>query len=576
MCVGLKFSSTPADRTCGMGVGSQGGGEPACAEPTTGLGRTPRRQGVAHNLFLRSGARWLALLAAVTPAAWLAWTERDMPHFGRYHDDAVYFVSAKSLAEGQGYRLPSFPGSPWQTKYPPLYPAYLSAVWKLDAGFPGNLSLAMACTWIFLPLFLWLAGKEWQAMGLAPPVASALVVLVAFNPFVVLASVSLLSDIPFAAVMMGVLLLLRRETPGAVALAGVLATAAYLTRSSAVVLLATVPLWFLWRRKPRLALLFTGMLLPVVLAWSAWVSAHLPTGRDAATLYYFDYLGYHLNDLRLSDLPLLVWKNADSVLTAIGGTVVYGFEGWAGAHCKRLLGLAAIAGVVRMTRRNGVSHSHLFAAAYVALLVVWNFKPNVRLLLPATPFLLGGLATELGHLARLLRGAWRVSTANRAVAAVFAMAALTLGAAAAYSNLHYNFVRWPRSFAAYRAQNEQERAVFTWIARYLPPDARILASPDIPLYLHTGRQACRLPLDLKPYYRDDEKAYVRPAYQMAEFAQAQGLGYLLATPGDFELALPSSERDQIHAHLRRLPALYDRGGITLYATPTGRAAADEP
>ncbi len=497
-----------------------------------------------------------------------------MPHFGRYHDDAVYFVSAKSLAEGQGYRLPSFPGSPWQTKYPPLYPACLSAVWKMDSGFPGNLSLAMACTWISLPLFLWLAWTEWRALGLAPTVASALVVLAGFNPFVVLASISLLADLPFAALIMGVLLLLRRETPGAVACAGLLAAAAYLTKSSAVVLLATVPWWFFWRRKPRLALVFTSILLPVVAAWSAWVSAHLPAGRDAATLYYFDYLGYHLNDLRLSDLPLLVWKNADSVLTAIGGTVVYGFEGWAGTHLKRLLGLAAIAGVVRMTRRNGVSHSHWFAAAYLALLVVWNFKPNVRLLLPATPLLLAGLATELGHLAGLLRDAWRVSVANRAVAAALAAAAFTLGTATIYSNLHYNFVRWPRSFAAYRAQNEQERAAFAWIARHLPPDARILASPDIPLYLHTGRQACRLPLDLKPYYRDDEEAYVRPAYQMAEFARAQGLGYLLATPGDFELALPPSERDKIHAGLRRLPALYDRGGVTLYATPTGRPASD--
>jgi len=558
-----------------MEPGSYRGGGSTCVDPAAGAGQTAVRQSGARSVFdFWSTARWVALLVAVTPAAWLAWTGRDMPHFGRYHDDAVYFVSAKSLAQGEGYRLPSFPGSPWQTKYPPLYPAYLSAVWKLDSGFPENLPLALACTWIFLPLFLWLAWKEWQALGLAPPVASALVVLVGFNPFVVLASVSLLTDLPFAALMMGVLLLLRRESAGAVALGGILAAAAYLTRSSAVVLLATAPLWFCWRRKPRLALLFSGMLLPVVVAWSAWVSAHLPAGRDAATLYYFDYLGYHLNGLRLSDLPLLVWKNADSVLSAIGGAVVYGFEGWAGTHLKRLLGLAAIAGVARMTRRNGVSHSHLFAAAHLALLVVWNFKPNVRLLLPAAPVLLAGLAAEVGHLAGLLRSAWRASPANRAVAAVFAVSALTLGAAAVSSNLHYNFVRWPRAFAAYRAQNEQERAAFAWIARHLPPDARILASPDIPLYLHTGRQACRLPLDLKPYYRDDEEGYVRPAYQMAEFARAQGLGYLLATPGDFELALPPSERDKIHAHLRRLPALYDRGGITLYVTPTGRAAGD--
>ena len=38
---------------------------------------------------------------AIAPAAYLAWTLRAMPHLGFYHDDSIYWVSAKSLADAQ-------------------------------------------------------------------------------------------------------------------------------------------------------------------------------------------------------------------------------------------------------------------------------------------------------------------------------------------------------------------------------------------------------------------------------------------------------------------------------------------
>src|SRR5580658_5718786 len=93
-------------------------------------------------------------LAALAPSAYLAWTLRSMPHLGFYHDDSLYWVSAHSLATGDGYRIQSLPGEPYQTKYPPLYPALLAAVWKLNPHFPANLPLATLVAWLMLPLFL--------------------------------------------------------------------------------------------------------------------------------------------------------------------------------------------------------------------------------------------------------------------------------------------------------------------------------------------------------------------------------------------------------------------------------------
>jgi hypothetical protein len=58
---------------------------------------------------------------------------------GVYHDDGIYLSTAKSIADGTGYRLINIPYSPFQTKYPFLYPAILAIVWKFYPSFPDNL-----------------------------------------------------------------------------------------------------------------------------------------------------------------------------------------------------------------------------------------------------------------------------------------------------------------------------------------------------------------------------------------------------------------------------------------------------
>src|SRR5438046_7882165 len=58
---------------------------------------------------------------------------------GLHHDDAVYAITARALADGHGYRLTNLPGEPPQTKYPPVLPGLLAATWNLVPDFPANL-----------------------------------------------------------------------------------------------------------------------------------------------------------------------------------------------------------------------------------------------------------------------------------------------------------------------------------------------------------------------------------------------------------------------------------------------------
>ena len=73
--------------------------------------------------------------------------------FAGWRDDSIYLCTAKSLAEGRGFRHMETPGSPFETKYPPLYPATLALVFMLGGEFPKNMPLfflpgAFALIWL--------------------------------------------------------------------------------------------------------------------------------------------------------------------------------------------------------------------------------------------------------------------------------------------------------------------------------------------------------------------------------------------------------------------------------------------
>ena len=92
----------------------------------------------------------LIVLPVILAAHLLLVLELHPTHlFGLQQDDALYFSSAKALAEGRGYILPSLPGAPAATKYPILYAWVLSWVWRVNPNFPANLPLAIGLSYFF-------------------------------------------------------------------------------------------------------------------------------------------------------------------------------------------------------------------------------------------------------------------------------------------------------------------------------------------------------------------------------------------------------------------------------------------
>ena len=191
---------------------------------------------------------------ALAPSAYLAWTLRAMPHLGFYHDDSIYWVSAKSLAEGHEYRIDSLPGQPYQTKYPPLYPALLAGIWKINPNFPANLPLATLFAWLLLPVYLAMVWVFLRYYGFSWRDQCVLVLVAGLSPVAAMFSFSLMPELLFTALLLASVLLAERAlsdgTPRWLpVLAGVCGALAYLTKSAAGPLLLTAPLYFVWRKQ---------------------------------------------------------------------------------------------------------------------------------------------------------------------------------------------------------------------------------------------------------------------------------------------------------------------------------------
>ena len=187
-----------------------------------------------------------------------------MPDFGRLHDDALMFVTAQGIAQGHGYRISSLPENPYQTKYPPLYPAYLSLVWMLNPNFPDNLATATLFTWPWLVVCLVLAWAMYRQDGFPVKRALLLTAMLGLSPYMVLFGGMLLSEVFFTCFVLAALLLARRQGNGAIILAGLAAACAYLARTAGIALVISVPALLLSKRDWRRAALFLAASLPAV------------------------------------------------------------------------------------------------------------------------------------------------------------------------------------------------------------------------------------------------------------------------------------------------------------------------
>jgi hypothetical protein len=502
--------------------------------PTFGMTEPPHR--------IRRWAAWVVLALSLVPAALFAWKMRHFEHLGYFHDDGMYWVSARSLASGQGYRILSYPGAPLQTKYPPVLPLLLAGVWKLFPAFPENMPWAMAVVALMLPAFLWTMLRLLESWGCSRPLALVLCAWTALNPYIIFFSLNLMPELLVSALLGCCFLAARnsaiRESPAAALLAGALGGVAYLTKASVLPLLAAGPIWYAFKKQVRLAAWFASPLLLAVLSWNMWSARHMMHSKDIVAIYYTSYLGDFLHDLRGTEWLTFFVQNIPTFLSSAGNLLIPDVVGipLLGPMFPRLVGIFAIVGIIRQARKDGLGLHHWFCAGFCLQLLVWQYPPNERFLIPIVPVIVFGAQAELRHLLRMLVTVWRSADRGQRVAAAIiasaaAMVTLWAGAMVAVGNL----VLLPSIAERYHRQFESSRKAYLWMKQNLAPGERVLTYYDAPVFLYSGLQAVRPRNFPKEFYRHDRAPIIQAFRELPATARRHGIGYALLTDADFDL-----------------------------------------
>ena len=457
------------------------------------------------------------------------------PAAGTFHDDGIYLVTAKALAEGRGYRIISIPSEPPQTKYPILLPWVLSLVWRIYPSFPDNLVWLRFVPLIAMLTWLCLSWLLLRRLGASGSETAVITLLTAASPWIAFLSTTLMAETLFAAFLAGGLLMITRVhhgdgTRADAFLAGALAGAAVLTRMAGVAPALAGVLTFVPRRRWAAALQYSAGTALVTLPWFWWVMRQEAAAAPVDTYYSAtNYASWNI-------VASYAWSEKLAVLgvNAIQGGLalpsVWGFQ----TPSTLVLPVAASV-LVLMSRglwRTRAEPSAMLVAAYCAIHAMWVWPP-LRFAVPVVPLLLWFLFVGMGR--------------SRWIGCVAALTLFTIGGLQLWSvaaQAREKGIVSPVSNA--ENWNETARAL-NYISRETPNDATLTGNLDPMYYLFTGRKGVRA------YTVDPYLLFYNASHRSDNpLGNADGLrDRLLVTKTDYVIITPQSRSEEVR-HLRQL------------------------
>ncbi|MBP1685292.1 MAG: hypothetical protein H6Q33_1435 [Deltaproteobacteria bacterium] len=477
---------------------------------------------------------WAGLTACLSAAIFASLDSRVL---GLFHDDGLYAVLAKTLVEEGHYRLASLPAEPVQTKYPPVYPALLATVWRVDPDFPRNIIWLKGLNVSFIACtLLGVALLARQALARYRTTASFfLITLVGTNPGIVAFADYTMTDTLFLTLVVWVLVchgrIAKEPGRGREALLSLLTCAAILTRSVGVCLGAAIVIEYLVSRRLRLAAFHAAVYTAVCAAWYVWgLEYRSPVGTIIA--YYQAY----------EQSAIEVIGSAP----ALAGAIIAGNARMAAETAWLVLGPAwafwpvlvplALVGMWCMARSDQ-RVSLLFAGTYSAVLLAHPFSPH-RYLIPLTPIFYMAVLMGAARVADQLNATVvRPQIRQLPYVAVVTTAVILLVGNSLWFQyrlrpLSQGHVKgWYGIDMGYSWSGFQE--TFEWIRANTPPDARLGTIFDPMYFLYTGRQAVR------PWFHHPEtyfypygkaKAFVGAPPEVAAELLTLRIDYLVLDP----------------------------------------------
>lgn len=454
---------------------------------------------------------------------------------GVYHDDAIYVITARALAEGEGYRLINLPGGPLQTKYPVLLPAVLALVWLVWPTFPDNLiamqGLCLLSGAVAVGLgYVYAVRKRYFPRG----IAGAAALLCASAPIFVYYGTLVLSEMPFALLLVVVCWCLESRVAGR-----------RLSRRRDLLLGAALTLPF-WCRTVGVALIPAGLLLlhragkpkrwvaagavAAMFPWAVWTVIGLAARQaDGVEGYYTNYLGWYAS----LGLPLAAKVFAGNAQRILGCAVGLGLEG--STRALLAAGIAPFAimlamgacGCVPMVRQCFAGRVlPTMVGAYVLLVAVWPWPPD-RFMVPILPILVGYMLLGIGSLLRDRGRSWRMV----GVGVVGVLVAANLVCLGRFRALSHRTGFPQNRLASDPVRWDAYQRVFDWLRVHADSEAVIATEMDPMFYLYTSRRGFR-PFVSRPgamFYGTDEPL-IGTVDELMRAIEAHEARYVVVTP----------------------------------------------
>jgi hypothetical protein len=435
------------------------------------------------------------IAAALALAAGLYVVDR-LP-VGGFYDDAFYVILAKSLATGHGYRNLNLPGAPFATHYPPGYPLFLAALWKMGPAFPANLVWFKVANAVFLSITAAAACIfARKRLGLAAGIALVATIAGTVTTPALYLSCMILSECMFLALLLPLLVWAEDATTrpnadlGTALALGASAGALFLVRSQAIAVIGAIALAYALRRNWRSAGVSLAMAFVVIAPWLLWVRAHDAAVPALMRGDYGSYFAWFVDGLRERG-PSLVTATLARNVPDMFQHVVHRLKPLGSPIPDVIASICTAAlvllGFVRLARRARVTF--LFLLAYLAIVAVWPFPP-VR-------FILGIWVLLMLVLAAGVQSLWEMrprDTTERARQLWLGgrIACVTASLLLAAGMLAYNVRGYQRHFW----RNNEELSA-RWIAPKLDwaranTDTAAIIGTDHDegsVYLYTGRHA---------------------------------------------------------------------------------------
>ena len=494
--------------------------------------------------------------AMVVVLAFVVWAPRLSGPIDLRYDAGVYYLLGTSLAKGEGYRIPSEPGSPEALQYPPLLPAFVALhQWLLGTTDPAIVAPWLRSSYAALFVAYSLVALALAKRHLSSGFAIAATALCMLHMMTLFLSDLLFAELPFAVVSVAFTLVAASGLPMSrpwlrEAASFTLAAAGFFLRTIGVALLAAWMMEALIRRRWRLAVARGALALVPIVLWQAHVARVRASDEYRRPAYNYQRAPYQYYNVSYAENVLLIdpfrpelgrlnpgglaarlVTNLASMPIVLGEAASGTKYSWQSAleRTYRLFGqhllpvgvvwvplwgfgALIVAGVVILARRGAWLMVFIILGS-VGLVCTTPWPAQfTRYLAPLAPFLTIAAVSALSWFGAALRVrelGWASTLGRVGLASVLVLAFIVQ----AYT-VRWLFAQrqsaWVSSFVLAGSSADAARFFFhdrswraweeavAWIDAHAPPDAIVAtASPHL-CYLLTGRHAVLPPMESDP------------------------------------------------------------------------------